>query len=258
MRRAQLTDALMPQMRRTYLSPGGVDAVVARLRDAPKWRQGFFNMIAKDAAESVPRTLEFLGKLRKAGIAATPQETMLIRWRLGDVSDVEAARQVWLASGGSGLVADGGFEALPVPLPVGAIPYTWGAPSLPGVRVVPADRGADGSGHALQIVSDGLSSGTVLAQVVSVPPGRWRVSAKARGVDIPAKLSLRCAGRSAPVPADEIALDGHRAGWRPVVGIVTIGAGCGVQILGIELRERGGQPGIFWIDTVRVEAATGP
>ncbi|MEG8057508.1 O-antigen ligase family protein [Sphingomonas sp. 22L2VL55-3] len=218
LRRAQLPDALMPQMRRTYLSPGGVDAVVARLGDVPKWRQGFFNLIAKDAAESVPRTLEFLGKLQKAGVAATPLETTLIRWQLGDRGDMAGARQVWLASGGRGLVADGGFEALPSPLPGGVIPYAWGAPSLPGVRVIPADRGADNSGHALQIVSDGLSSGTALAQAITLPPGRWRVSAMVRGADVPATLSLTCAGRPATISTDGIALDGRgRAGGRWLV-----------------------------------------
>lgn len=257
LRRAQLPDALMPQMRRTYLSPGGVDAVVARLGDAPKWRQGFFNAVAKDAADSVPRTLEFLGKLRKAGVAATPSETTLIRWRLGDMGDIAGARQVWLASGGRGLLADGGFEALPTPLPGGVIPYAWGAPSLPGVRVIPADRGADGSGHALQIVSDGLSGGTALAQAITLPPGRWRVSAMVRGADVPATLSLICAGRPAVVSTNGVALDGQGADWRQVAGIVTVGAGCPVQILGLALRERGGQPGVFWIDSVRIAAAAG-
>ncbi len=257
LRRAQLPDALMPQMRRTYLSPGGVDAVVARLGDAPKWRQGFFNLIAKDAAESEPRTLEFLGKLQKAGVTATPLETTLIRWQLGDRGDIAGARQVWLGSGGRGLVADGGFEALPSPLPGGVIPYAWGAPSLPGVRVIPADRGADGSGHALQIVSDGLSSGTALAQAITLPPGRWRVSAMVRGADVPATLSLTCAGRPSPVSTDGIALDGRGAGWRHMAGVVTVGTGCPVQILGLNLRERGGQPGVFWIDSVRIAAAAG-
>ena len=258
LRRAQLPDALMPQMRRTYLSPGGVDALVARLLDAPKWRQGFFNAIAQDAAESVPRTLEFLGKLRKARIAATPQETMLIRWRLGDAGDLAGARQVWLASGGRGLIADGGFEALSSPLPGGLIPYAWSAPSVPGVRVIPADRGADGSGHALQIVSDGLSGGTVLAQAITVPPGRWRLSAMVRGADVPATLSLGCAGRARAVVDDGVALDGQGAGWRRVSGIVTADASCPVRILGLSLRERGGQPGVFWIDSVRIAPAVGP
>jgi O-antigen ligase len=257
LRRAQLPDALMPQMRRTYLSSGGVDAIVARLVDRPKWRQGFFNAIAGDAAQSVPRTVEFLDKLRAAGVAATPAETTLIRWRLGDTGDIAGARRVWLASGGRGLVADGGFEALPSPLPGGVIPYAWGAPSLPGVRVIPADRGAGGTGHALQFVSDGLSSGTALAQAITVPPGRWRLSAIVRGADVPATLSLTCAGRPATARTDGIALDGRGAGWRQVAGIVTVGAGCPVQILGVNLRERGGQPGMFWIDSVRIAAAAG-
>ncbi|RZM06331.1 MAG: hypothetical protein EOP68_16240, partial [Sphingomonas sp.] len=153
LRRGQLPDALMPQMRATYMAPGGVAAVVVRLADRPSWRQGFFNAISQDAARSVPRTLDFLARLRAAGVPVTPAETMLIRWRLADLGDVAGARRIWQASGGRGLIADGGFEAVPAPLPSGIIPYAWGAPRVPGIRVTPADRGADGTGHAVQIIS---------------------------------------------------------------------------------------------------------
>jgi hypothetical protein len=255
LRRGQMADALMGQMQRTFMSPGGPDAIVARLADRPQWRQGFLNAIAGDAANSVPRTLDFLAKLRVAGVAATPRETTLIRWRLADLGDFDGARRVWLASGGRGLIADGGFEALSTPLQNGLIPYAWSAPSLPGVRVIPADRGSDGRGHAVQIVSDGLSSGTALAQAIVLPPGRWRVDGVARGSDVPATLSLACSGGVASAPLEGISLDGQGSGWRPVGGIFTIGAGCPVQILGVMLRERGGQAGVFWIDAVRITPA---
>jgi O-antigen ligase len=257
LRRGQMVDALMRQMQRTYGAPGGPDAIVARLAERPQWRQGLLNAIADDAARSVPRTLDFLAKLRAAGVAATPQETILIRWRLADLGDFAGARRVWLASGGRGLLADGGFEALSIPLQNGVIPYGWSAPNLPGVRVIPADRGADGRGHAVQIVSDGLSSGTALAQAIVLPPGRWRVDAVARGSDVPATLSLACSDGAASVLPQAIVLDGQGSGWRPVGGIFTIGAECPVQILRVMLRERGGQNGVFWIDEIRITPATG-
>ena len=259
LRRGQLPDALMPEMRATYMAPGGVAAVVARLADRPSWRQGFFNAISRDAALSVPRTLDFLATLRKAGVPVTASETMLIRWRLADSGDIAGARQVWLASGGRGLIADGGFESVPAPLPSGVIPYAWGAPKLPGIRVVPADRGADGTGHAVQIISDGLSSGTALAQAITLPPGRWRLQAMVRGADVPATLSIACAGSPVdPVATGAVSLDGQGTGWRKVEGAVSIGPACRSQVLGVSVRERAGQTGTFWIDSVRITPLSRP
>jgi hypothetical protein len=254
LRRAQLPDALMPQMRATYLVPGGVEAIVVRLADRPRWRQGFFNAIADDAAASVSRTLDFLTRLRAAGVPATADETLLIRWRLADRGDVAGARQVWIASGGRGTIADGGFEALPAQLPAGVPPYAWGTPALPGVRVIPADRGAGDSGHAIQIVSDGLANGTALAQIVALPPGRWRVATMVRGEDVPATLDLTCLGQPA-APVGVVPLDGQGNAWRPVAGIVTIGAGCAAQRIGVSLRERGGQNSTLWIDAITITPA---
>ncbi|SFO29144.1 O-antigen ligase [Sphingomonas sp. OK281] len=252
LRRGQLPDALMRQMRATYLSPGGVDAIVTRLADRPQWRQGFFNAISSDAALSVPRTLQFLTKLRAAGVPVTEAETMLMRWRLADTGDIAGAREIWIASGGRGLIADGGFEAVPPVLPTGIIPYAWGAPRVPGIRVVPIDRGFDGTGHAIQIVSDGLSTGTALAQAMTLPPGRWRIRAMVRGVDIPATVTIACTGTASQASAPGIALDGQGSGWRPVEGVVSVDPGCRAQILGVVVRERGGQTGTFSIDSIRI------
>lgn len=252
LRRAQLPDAVMPQMRATYLAPGGVDAIVMRLADRPHWRQGFFNAIADDSAASVPRTLDFLAKLRAAGVPATADETLLVRWRLADRGDVAGARNVWLASGGSGTIADGGFEALPAQMPGGAIPYAWGIPSLPGVRIIPTDRGAHDSRHSVQIVSDGLASGTALAQIVALPPGRWQMSAMVRGEEIPATLSIACVARGIATPAENIAFDGANSMWRQFGGVIVVGNDCPVQQIGVMLRERGGQNSRFWIDDIRI------
>jgi O-antigen ligase len=254
LRRAQLPDALMPRMRETYLMPTGVEALIGRLADRPYWRQGFFNTIADDSAASVPRTLDFLAKLRVAGVPATPHETLLMRWRLADRGDVGAAREVWLASGGRGSIADGDFEALPAQIPAGVPPYAWGAPSLPGVRVFPIDRGAGTSRHAIQIVSDGLASGTALAQIVALPPGRWRVSGMVRGSDVPATLTVACITDGKASLAGDIALDGSDAAWRPVSGVVMIGPDCPVQQIGVTLRDRGGQNSRISIDAIQISS----
>jgi O-antigen ligase len=255
LRRGQLADVMMRQLRLVYLSPGGPEAIVTRLGDRPQWRRGFLNAIASDGAESLPATLAFLGRLRKAEIPATPDETMLLRWRLADRGDVRGARSVWLASGGRGELADGGFEVLPPSLPTGAIPYAWATTGLAGVRVIPADRGAGDSAHALQIVSDGLTSGPALTQVLALPPGRWRISAMVRGADIPGALTLACGGTAVPNSASSIPLDGNATaeGWRGIAGIVPVGPDCSVQLLSLTVRERAGQTGTFWIDAIEIK-----
>lgn len=268
LRRARLSTAMMAMMRATYLTPGGVDAIATRLADHPPWRQGFFNAIADDAARSVPRTLDFLAVLRRAGVGATPDETMLMRWRLADRGGYGDARRIWRASGGRGLIADGDFETLPARLPGGLVPYAWGAPGLPGVRVVVTDRGAGDSGHAVDIVTDGLADGMALAQIVALPPGRWRVSAMVRGGDVPGELTLSCTSfdqsldrgfdRRLDRPPGEviIPLAGTSGGvWRRVEGVVAIGPGCPAQHLGIRLREHDGQTSTVRIDAVQVSLA---
>lgn len=254
LRRGQFADAMMRQLRLVYLRPGGVDAIVARLGDRPQWRQGFFNAIAGDGARSMPTTLALLATLRAAGIPATPAETVLLRWRLADRGDIRGARAVWRASGGRTELADGDFEALPGSLPTGVIPYAWATTGLPGVRVIPADRGARESDHAIQIASDGLASGNAFGQLLALPTGRWRVSAMVRGTDVPAALTITCVSRATELGS--IALDtGAGEAWRSVGGIVAIGTDCPTQWLGVTLRSREGQSSAFSIDAIHIVSA---
>ncbi len=253
-RRRRLGEQMVDQLRAVYRTDGGPQAIVARLADRPHWRQGFLNAVADDAPTSVPRMLDFLTRLRTAGVPATPAETLLIRWRLAAGGDIVAARRVWRVSGGTGEVADGDLEALALPLPGAIPPYGWGAPPLAGVHVVTTDRGANGSGRAARIASDGLSTGIALAQQLAVPPGRYRLTAMVRGAGAPGTIRIDCAttpDRASPLI--EVPLDaGDDSGWRAVGGIVVVDGDCPAQRLGIGVRDRGGQAGAFEVDRIAI------
>jgi O-antigen ligase len=251
LRRAQLPEPMMQQLRIVYASKGGVNAVVARLEDRPPWRRGFFNAISQDAARNLSRTDDLLARLRARGIAATPDETLLIRGELGQRGQVAAARAIWRASGGRGEIADGGFEQTVAPLPTGVFPYAWSQIGSDGVKLILADRGADNSAHAVQIVTDGLTSSVPLVQLIALSAGNWRVSAQVRGSDAPAALTLTCVNLAQTV-AVRIGLAAPGNDWRRVATVARVGADCPAQLLGIAVEERDGQTSPFWIDDVRV------
>jgi len=256
-RRQRLGEQMIDQLRAVYRTDGGPQAIAARLADRPHWRQGFLNAVADDAPTSVPRMLDFLARLRTARVPATPAETLLIRWRLAAGGDIAAARRVWRASGGTGEVADGDLEALVLPLPGAIPPYGWGAPPLAGVHVIATDRGANGSGRAARIITDGLSNGIALAQQLAVPPGRYRLTAMVRGTDAPGTIRIDCtraADRASPLA--DVPLDlRDDSGWRAVSGIVVVDSDCPAQRLGIGVRDRGGQAGSFEVDRIAITPA---
>jgi O-antigen ligase len=251
LRRAQVPEQMMQQMRLVYAAPGGVDAVVARLGDRPPWRRGFFNAVADDAANDLGRTAVFLDRLRARGIPATPDETLLIRGRLGERGKMQQARAIWFASGGVGEIPDGGFERTASPLPTGVFPYAWSQIATDGVKVILADRGVGGSAHAVEIVSDGLTSAIPLVQAIALPPGNWELSAQVRGSDVPAALVLTCANK-AQTAAASLRLSGPGQDWRRVSGSARIGTDCPAQILGISIEGHDAQVSPIWIDDVRV------
>lgn len=256
LRRGQFSDVMMRQMRNLYRYPGGPDAIIARLADRPKWRAGLLNALAPEVTRSVPQGIGFLRGLAAAKVPGTVEETALMRWQLADRDDYAGVSQFWRASGGRGLLQDGGFEHGGGVLPAQAAPYAWRALPLAGIRVIEGERGEGAERHSMQIASDGLSAGEALAQTIVLPLGRYRIAASLGGGDVgvvPAALTLRCVGATSPEHA--IALGGADAGakWRQLAGVLAVPADCPAQVLAITVVATAGQPFSLWIDDIRIE-----
>jgi hypothetical protein len=246
---------LLARLRMILSMPGGEQAIADRLGQNPPWTQGFFNALADDLA-TAPRLPGLMKAMRASGVRVDPGMTALIRWRLADAGRFDMARILWQASGGAGLIGDGGFEQTQAPPPAGAAPFAWRAPSLPGVRAVVAEPGARNSRRALTLTSDGYAAGTALAQTIALPQGRYRLEAWMRGDgSVPGTgpgIAIGCGtqGTNPVLASIKPVLQGTQ--WRRVSLPFQIASGCTGQTLSILLPQTSGQPLAVSIDEVTV------
>ncbi|WP_315764583.1 O-antigen ligase family protein [Sphingomonas sp. Y38-1Y] len=240
---------LLQQMQILTTVPGATDLIALRLAQRPGWRQGLLNTIADGEPEAA---LSLLAAMRRAGVPATPQETELLRWRLSDRGLDGDVLRAWRESEGRGWIGDGGFERVGATLPEGAAPFAWSAPPLSGVRVsIAADPG---HGRALQIASDGYGVGTVLAQTLALPPGRYRLGSRVRAqgvVEARGGWQLVCRNRApAALPMRWSDAGG---GWRQGQALVDVPAGCSRPRIEWTIGRGTGETPSWTIDDVTLE-----
>lgn len=173
LRRDLLSAELLGQLRAVLGMPGGPQALATRLGDRPGWRQGFLNALAQDVPDRSLPVLTLLDLMRRGGVAPTPQETALLRWRAAEAGDHALVRRLFEASGGQGGLGQGGFDEVAAPLPEAAAPYLWSAPRMAGARLsVPRDAGRTGA--ALRVTARAMAGGELLRQELALTPGRYR------------------------------------------------------------------------------------
>ncbi len=259
LRQGTLAEPLMQQMRIVFQQPGGEAAIVERLASGPPWRQGFLNGIADEAPENPAKLLAMLRQMRAAGVPATPQETSLIRWRLGDAGNFGAARAIWLASGGRGVIEDPGFEAQTGIIPAGGAPYAWRAPTLAGVRAMVAEGGAGGSRQSALLTSDGYAGGVALAQTIALRPGAYRIAATLRRSDgrtsAPGALRVTCAGTDTALAVLQPRTLTPQ--WTRLSASFIVPPGCGAQVVAFTLQQTMGEGASIGIDEIAIETPLG-
>lgn len=260
LRRGASAGRAMERLRQLYRQPpDGPEAIAVRLTDEPAWRAGFFNLTAPDAAASVPRALNFLARLDQLGVPASPGETALWRWRLAESGAFREARQIWLASGGKGWLADGGFED-PQGIPAGAAaPFAWGAPALPGVTVARAE--ADDRDHmAVQISAPGSSAGPVLTQTIVLAPGTYALGSKLRSVtggELAAGWTIGCADGPPTARAIDLRWADAADSWRTANGTFTVTGDCVALVLALRLANDSAERRLLQVDDVTLERLPG-
>lgn len=262
LRRGVQPETMLRQLRAMLPYPGGREAIVARLAQRPPWEQGFLNAIADDAAGDPAIILDLLRRLARAGVPITTRTTALIRWRLADAGDYAAVRAVWRLSGGQGLIGDGDFTASSGVVPTAAAPFAWQVPAQSGVHLTIAepDAAASLAQRSVMVAADGFATGPVLAQMIVLAPGRYRLGMGIRALAGPPGLrsnwTLTC--HQAGVAGAPVAIGGGQAvslqSRRYVTDEFTVPGDCPGQRLALTIAGAG-QSYTLQIDNVRLEPA---
>lgn len=260
LRRSYQPELMLRQLRAVVLSPGGSEAIVARLAQNPPWQQGFVNAVAEDGPTNTAVVLDLLRHMRRARVPLDTEATALIRWRLADAGKFAAVKAVWELSGGNGLIGNGDFEQTTGVVPAGAAPFSWSAPATSGVHltIAEADSGPASAGRSLLISSDGFVAEPVLAQTVMLEPGDYRLGMWIRGFSGPKALQTRWTlsclvpGISGASRALGQAESVPQLRGRYVTATFNVPNGCAGQKLALGISQSDGQPFTLQIDAVRL------
>ncbi|QNG48502.1 O-antigen ligase family protein [Sphingobium yanoikuyae] len=251
LRRDRATQALLSQLVAISADPQGRQAVISALAVKPGWRQAYFNALAREA--DVATSLAVISGLDRTPAPVGPNETALIRWRLGDRGDWQSVRHIWEASHGKGLVGDGGFSIASETVDKAGPPLAWRNTGLAGAHVVIADPDTSWKGQALMVTSDGFTQGAVLAQTLVLAPGRYHFSFlyQSRGQG-GSRVAWRviCPGEEMPAPALALRWQNMREGWKKGEALMTVGSQCPFQQLQLELEGNDAISSAFFIDDV--------
>ncbi|MEP9404184.1 O-antigen ligase family protein [Sphingomonas sp. VNH70] len=253
-RQGQQAPLVYAQLDRLFTLPEGRAAIARRFADRPGWRQGFVNTLAVGAEDRVPALLDFVVRLRRAGVPSDPREAALILWRLDEAGDRAAALRLWRAVGGSGAIGDGGFDGAAGPLPPDSPPFAWHGVPGSGIQTVVGEPDVPLSGGALQVTAAAARGGVAAAQRVLPAPGRHllRYAVQADGGTAAPGWVLVCAGGGEVAAIED--RPGSAGGWQRRVARLDVPATCGPAELQLRIAE-GNRPGAFWIDAVSLTRA---
>ncbi|MBB3359954.1 MULTISPECIES: O-antigen ligase family protein [unclassified Novosphingobium] len=261
--------ALLPPL---MAEPSGRQALAEQMGYDPGWRISFFNTAARSQGYALSDLFALLAEMRKGPKPVRPDETALIRAVLGQQGHYGAAREVWLASGGHGNLADPGFETQ-TNFTTSTGPYVWQATQLPGTSVRSDRAGSPLSGRALAVASDGAAAGAVLTQTVALQPGRYRIgltvlarnTAVANRIGltlaclsdaVPERANLQAGTAPAASPATVVGLAWQQRSGGVLVGtgIAQVDAHCAGQRLALTVPVWDEGPYSVWVDDIILAA----
>ncbi|CAN1536740.1 hypothetical protein MCEMIH16_01611 [Caulobacteraceae bacterium] len=158
----------------------GRAAVARRLATDPPWRVAFLRSVADKAAPGDALALH--ATMNRMGVRQTPVEAGLLAARLLQAnlfSELRRFRRDALAGrGAASAVFDGDFDGLE-----GPAPFVWEPLQVSGGEAVLGTAETSHPG-ALRLEHDLFSSSDwMVRQLVLLPPGRYRLSLAARGLD---------------------------------------------------------------------------
>lgn len=259
LRQDQQSALLFAQLRPLLADPRSMNALAAELALRPVWRHAFLTSLAEDGAVGGGDVARLYAQLAARGAPADTAESALLLdglWRAGRYAD---ARTIWNAAGGTGLIADGGFEQAEPDLK-GIGPFTWQSARLLGTAAGIALPDDAWRGKALHVEASGIGAGPVARQRLVLAPGAYVLHFLLRD-DGPAATrplwDLACAPRfaaSASPPTPIWTAAAH--GWLQGEVRFEVAPDCAAQELRLVTMAAHGAHAL-WVDDVRLSTVAG-
>jgi hypothetical protein len=230
---------IFPALSATIDDPAARAALVARLSASPWWRDSFLRGLADQPTTAGTRAV--LSALAAGPAPPSPSEYVPFINRLAASGDYGEALDAWRAIARRGdpdeaYLRDGGFSQVS-----DGAPFGWRPANGVGVSSEVGAAPDDPSRRVLRVDYDGFSRPTLPAQLLVLPPGRFRVTWRERsqggGDTIQLAWRIRCsdAAGATLAQADEGASGGvgqEPGQWRPMaMDVVVPAGGCPAQWL---------------------------
>lgn len=181
MRRApQVVPLVTHELAASIADPAAISPLAQRLSTAPPWRGAFMRELARSAPAYL-LALDLLQELAETDAPPSDDEAGALVSAIAATGDLELAHAAWRGflpadrrPSDSGGLYDGAFE-----YPAGPGPFGWAltASAAGGAKL----ELEEGSG--LRVSHGGFADATVARQLLLLPPGRYRLSSKARLLD---------------------------------------------------------------------------
>jgi hypothetical protein len=237
--------------------PAAVMPVAETLQAIPDWRSPFLRFLAWRAADPAVASRLFLA-LAASPVPPTDEDDANLVGRTISQGDYAGARALWTrllprGTARGDLVYDGDFRPA-----AGAAPFNWRLIQAEGVtaEAVPAADGAP----ALHVLTPAARNATAAEQLISLPPGLYRLSGRAliepgQTGDL---FSWRVSCVAQPdTPIAEARQAAGATGWRAFSADFQVSQGCPAQWLRLEgLAHSGFEPAEAWYRSLAVQPLT--
>ena len=241
-------ERIFPSLASFTLSPPALQALVTRLRADPPWRGWLLSELSARLADDT-RLLQLYRALRDGTTPPDTTELKPLFTRLIKDRRFDDAHRFWQDtlppqrrnSGRYPYNAD--FSQAP-----SGLPFDWILQSMPGadIAIVPLD---EGEGRAVQIQFSGARVNFQnVYQLMTLPPGDYRLSGKMKAEDLQTRRGLRwrvtCADAFPLAMPRGLATLGHSpllatsVPWRNFGMEFSVPRGCPAQWLALELAAR--------------------
>lgn len=160
--------------------PRALPALVARVDARPSWRQAYLDTLTHTAGEpgyAVLIQLAIALKTRSAPLTRDELEGVYQPWlKAGRVPAIQYLRQQLAPPGALPALENGSFSGQQAPRP-----FDWDVSFGPGYLAEIAASGDQAGGRALRVEYGGKSTASIAKQLLTLSPGRYRLTGKVRG-----------------------------------------------------------------------------